>query len=103
MEKQNQADTTPVDRLVMPLGTKDNPHKVAPENWAENRLDYGAFCECAVCSFVGRSTFLFDYYAAGGAGSALMCETCQCGVRFSAVRPVMDQLESQGHFKARLA
>jgi hypothetical protein len=30
----------------------------------------------------------------------LMCETCQCGVRFSAVKPVIDQLESQGHFKA---
>ena len=100
MTEISTGSSTPVQDVVMPVGTRENPHKVAPEDWAENGLDYGAFCECAICHFVGRSTFLFDYYADAGAGSALVCETCKCGVRFGAVKPVIDELESQGHFEA---
>jgi len=59
----------------MCLGTKDNPHLVAPSDWDENGVAYGAFCKCRKCGLVERSTMIFDFYA-NEPGDPLLCETC---------------------------
>ena len=62
----------------MSLGHKDSPFSVAPDDWETNGVPYGAFCKCAKCGFVGRSTFTFDYFA-DGPGLPLDCERCYIG------------------------
>lgn len=58
-----------------PLGTVDNPYKVAPADWDIDGLPYGVFCECDRCGQISRSTVMFDYYA-DAKGKPLVCESC---------------------------
>lgn len=57
------------------LGTMDNPHLVAPEDWETNGLEYGHYCRCSKCGLIGRSTYTFDFFA-DKSGDELVCETC---------------------------
>lgn len=65
-------DPVPVDGP----GTFSNPFVVAPPDWSENGLPYGAWCRCVTCGQKGRSTVAFDFYAKVP-GEVLVCETCQ--------------------------
>lgn len=64
-----------MDTTTTPLGTKDNPHTVAPADWHANGVEYGAWCRCFICDHVGRSTFVFDFYA-DKPSDKLKCESC---------------------------
>jgi hypothetical protein len=57
-----------------PGSSQNHPYKEAPADMHENGLPYGAWCVCSKCNWVGRSTFVFDYY--GGPGELLKCERC---------------------------
>lgn len=59
----------------MPLGTQQNPYKIAPSDWNKNGVPYGAFCECHKCGRIDRSTFTFDY-SAKAPGDLLACQPC---------------------------
>lgn len=71
-------------------GTYDNPYLVAPDDWHENGLPYGAYCRCWKCGFIARSTFGFDYYA-NGVGDKLECESCTMGSDRQVVAKVVEQ------------
>lgn len=58
------------------LGTKENPHTVAPPGWHMLGVPYGTFCKCGKCGCVGRSTILFDFYAKKP-GDPFRCESCE--------------------------
>jgi hypothetical protein len=60
---------------VQEVGTPQNPHTVAPADWKENGVEYGAWCMCSRCGRVSQSTFVFDFYA-DEPGDALRCEIC---------------------------
>ena len=63
-------------QIVNELGTRDNPHRVAPPTWpAEGSMPYKAWCICSQCERVFQSTILFDCYA-DKAGDPLICEVC---------------------------
>lgn len=81
------------------LGTKENPHVIAPDDWEDNGLEYGAFCRCSECGLIARSTVLFDYYTLDGPGSPLACETCRIGTPHELIKPVIDLMESEGAFQ----
>lgn len=57
------------------LGQREALHEVAPEDWNENGVEYGAFCKCCKCGRVAPSTFMFDFYAKEP-GHFLECELC---------------------------
>lgn len=58
------------------LGIRENPHTVAPPDWKENGLPYGAWCRCARCGHLGPSMMTFDFYA-DNPGDPLVCERCK--------------------------
>ncbi len=74
-------------------GTKENPYTHAPEDWHEDGVPYGAWCVCAACGYLGRSTMTFDYYAKH-VGDPLVCERCFIGtsqmVDMKVGRPMAD-------------
>lgn len=82
----------------MQLGSKDNPHIVAPDDFSENGIIYGAFCKCHRCGLIARSIVSFDYYPLNGDGSKFQCETCQFGTPYEKVKPLLAQLEASGAF-----
>jgi hypothetical protein len=62
----------------MKLGSQENPWKITPDDWLENGVPWGDYCECSQCGLVARSTNTFDYYA-DGPGMAMRCECCTLG------------------------
>lgn len=82
----------------MVIGTINHPYLIAPPDWHENGLPYGAYCKCARCGQIHRSTVMFDYHA-NEPGDPLICETCEIGTPFKAVAPIMARLEADGAFK----
>jgi hypothetical protein len=60
------------------LGSQEYPHTIAPKDWNENGVTYGAWCKCSRCGLVGRSTITFDFYA-DSPGEKLVCESCTTG------------------------
>jgi hypothetical protein len=83
------------DDISTRLGTINHPYLIAPDDWHENGLPYGAYCKCAKCGQIHRSTFTFDYHA-NIPGDPLQCETCVIGTAFRSVAPVMARLETEG-------
>lgn len=65
--------------IQLALGAKGNPHTIAPDDWHENGVEYGAYCKCWSCSVVRPSTVMFDYYAKKP-GDPLRCEACSRAV-----------------------
>lgn len=61
--------------------SKENPITHAPNDWAENGVEWGAYCRCYDCGLVTTSTMMFDYYA-DKPGDPLKCENCTLGPRF---------------------
>lgn len=55
------------------LGTHDNPYQSVPDDFKEKGVPYGAYCRCAKCRELFRSTIMYDCYDDGG---VLICETC---------------------------
>ncbi|MCH7549652.1 MAG: hypothetical protein IH969_08995 [Candidatus Krumholzibacteriota bacterium] len=55
---------------------RDNPYTIAPPGWHTSGVDYGDFCKCSKCGFVGRSTMSFDFRAKEP-GDALTCDQCE--------------------------
>jgi hypothetical protein len=55
------------------IGEKERPYLRVPAGFSEDGLPYGAFCKCARCGTVARSTNAFDYYAKDG---ELLCGAC---------------------------
>jgi hypothetical protein len=51
------------------------PFEIAPNDWHENGVPYGAWCKCQTCGVVGRSTMAFDFYTSGP-GMPYDCEDC---------------------------
>lgn len=82
----------------MELGTRDNPYLVAPDDWEEDGVPYGAFCKCEQCNLVERSTVGFDFFA-DNAGDPFRCQTCLLGTPHALSKPVIDQLEKDGAFE----
>lgn len=58
------------------LGTQELPYVRAPEDWDENGVPYGAFCQCSKCGYRGTSTVSFDYHA-NKPGDKLVCSQCE--------------------------
>lgn len=58
------------------LGTRENPHTIAPSDWKTAGVPYESWCRCHKCGSLGRSTITFDFYAAEP-GDPLRCESCQ--------------------------
>lgn len=77
----------------MKPGNISNPFTVAPDDWYENGLPYGAYCECAKCGLVERSIISFDYYAKR-AGDPLVCETCTVGTPHALIAPIIQEVET---------
>lgn len=69
------------------LGSQSNPHTVAPEDWAENGVEYAAHCKCWLCGIVAPSTIAFDFYA-DEPGQKLKCERCLLDGHFKGERVV---------------
>ncbi len=55
---------------------RNNPHLIAPPDWHEGGIEYGDFCKCSRCGFVGRTTMSFDFRA-HHPGDALTCDACE--------------------------
>ena len=51
------------------------PYHVAPGDWEENGVPYGAWYRCWKCKELGRSTLSYDCHAAKP-GDELVCEEC---------------------------
>jgi len=56
-------------------GSRETPIFVAPPEWHESGVPYGAWCKCHRCGLVFRSTLAFDCHAKEP-GDKLECETC---------------------------
>ena len=80
--------------------SRNDPFTVAPDDWHEKGLPYGAFCECSECGLVERSTMLFDFYA-DKPGDKLVCETCQINTPHSMVAPVIKEAEKRGVYDSQ--
>ncbi len=76
--------------MTWPLGSKANPFTVAPADWHENGVPYGAYCLCSRCGLVEHSTLTFDYYA-DEPGEPLVCEQCNTGQNHAACKPLIDK------------
>jgi hypothetical protein len=59
-----------------PGSSKKSPFVVAPEDWEENGIQFGAWCLCEKCGLPGRRTYAFDFFAEGP-GNPLSCEVCR--------------------------
>jgi hypothetical protein len=56
-------------------GTQETPILVAPPDWHESGVPYGAWCKCHRCDLIFRSTLAFDCHAKEP-GDKLECENC---------------------------
>lgn len=75
-------------------GTLADPYTVAPEDWHENGVPYGAFCKCHQCGYIGRSTIAFDYHA-GEPRNPLVCDQCLGASTYATERALRDRVEPE--------
>jgi len=59
--------------MVQIIGERQRPYRKVPPEFSEDGIPWGAFCCCAKCGFVARSTNIFDYYDDDG---ELTCGGC---------------------------
>ena len=74
------------------------PYLIAPADFIEVGVPYGAFCKCGRCGIVERSTISFDFYTKEN-GESFSCETCEFGTPHFLVKPLLDKLEANGEFE----
>ena len=55
------------------VGEKGRPYLRTPPDFGAGGLPWGAYCKCAECGYIGRSTGNFDYYNVDG---VLVCGAC---------------------------
>lgn len=55
--------------------SREHPYLVAPADWHENGVPYGAWFKCSTCGLVSRSTIAFDCRASKP-GQALIGDCC---------------------------
>ena len=55
------------------VGERHRPYRRLPEDFGEDGLPWGAWCQCAQCGLVARSTGTFDFYNHHG---DLVCGKC---------------------------
>jgi hypothetical protein len=90
------------DAPIAGLGSQENPwlRPSGHGTWGttvngKHEPAYGAWCKCALCGRVERSTFIFDFYPLK-MNDGLKCESCMMGeIGGSATTAVIRELEKQ--------